>query len=391
MSFYKLYGDVISKNLCTDCGACMLVCPEKVIALEETELSFEPQLIGRCLGEKCAMCIQVCPGAYIPRTDIEKKILGRTRKNSGLEQTQGVLQRVCIGQWKDERVLRASGAGGVVTGLLVYALEKGLIEGAILAGPREGRPWLSQARVATTPREVIEMAGSRYDSFPQLLGLAAALERNLKQVAIVGLPCHIHAIRKMELSGPSYHKWSECVRYRLGLWCLGNFSRNGIESMVQDRLGVPLNEVSEVRYRARPFPGQFTVSTKTGSVERREWVSRHLLHRLASAYMLDSCLQCTDAQCDYADVSFGDPWGHPIDQEALRTGIGFSTALVRTSAGSKLIDRAREDGMFRFFKELEVNERDFLTRTGAVITKCYGHQSFIDQKRRHGLPIRVVI
>jgi len=182
MSFYKLYGDVISKNLCTDCGACMLVCPEKVIALEETELSFEPQLIGRCLGEKCAMCIQVCPGAYIPRTDIEKKILGRTRKNSGLEQTQGVLQRVCIGQWKDERVLRASGAGGVVTGLLVYALEKGLIEGAILAGPREGRPWLSQARVATTPREVIEMAGSRYDSFPQLLGLAAALGYELNAV-----------------------------------------------------------------------------------------------------------------------------------------------------------------------------------------------------------------
>ena len=59
------------------------------------------------------------------------------------------------------------------------------------------------------------------------------------------------------------------------------------------------------------------------------------------ACMLDSCLQCTDAQCDYADVSFGDPWGHPIDREALRIGTGFSTALVRTGTGSELIDRAR--------------------------------------------------
>ena len=390
MSFYRLYGDVISKNLCTDCGACMLVCPENVIALEETGLSFEPQLTGKCLGEKCTMCIQVCPGAYIPRTLIEKKTLGRTRENSGLEKTQGVLQKVCIAQWEDKRVLQAAGSGGVVTGLLVYALEKGLIDGAILAGPREGKPWLSQARVATTPREVIEMAGSRYDSFPQLLGLAAALESDLKQVAIVGLPCHIQAIRKMELGGRSYHSWSERVRYRMGLWCIGNFSRNGIESMVQDRLGVPLNEVSKVQYQARPFPGQFTVTTKAGRVESREWVSRHLLHRLASSYMLDSCLQCTDAQCDYADVSFGDPWGHTIDREALRIGIGFSTALVRTGNGSELIDRAREDGMFRFFKELEVNETDFLTQSGAVITKCYGHQSFIDQRRRHGLPVRVV-
>ena len=390
MSFYRLYGDVISKNLCTDCGACMLVCPKQVITLEESELSFEPALTGKCLGEKCNMCIEICPGAYVPRTDIERKILGRTRKNDGLEKTQGVMQKVCIAQWKGMRVLQTAGSGGVVTGLLVYALEKGLIDGAVLAGPREGKPWLSQARLATTPQEVIKMAGSRYDSFPQLIGLAAALDKNLKQVAIVGLPCHIQALRKMELGGRKYQKWTKRVKYRLGLWCIGNFSRNGIEAMIQNRLGVPLNEVSEVQYRARPFPGQFTVTTKTGKIESKEWVSRHLLHRLASSYMLESCLECTDAQCDFADISFGDPWGHPIDQEALRTGIGFSTALVRTGKGRELIDRARTDGMFNFFKELKGKDRNFLTQTGAVITKCYGHQGFINQRQRHGLPVRVV-
>jgi hypothetical protein len=54
------------------------------------------------------------------------------------------------------------------------------------------------------------------------------------------------------------------------------------------------------------------------------------------------------------------------------------------------MDGARADGMFSFFKELEGKDRDFLTQTGAVITKCYGHQGFLNQRRRHGLPVRIV-
>jgi coenzyme F420 hydrogenase subunit beta len=390
MSFYSLYREVISKNLCCDCGACMLVCPAKAISLEETDLSFEPVLSKKCLGEKCAMCVAICPGARVPRSKIEMELLGRLRDNNSLEKTQGVLKKVYIGQWHDEKVLQAAGSGGVVTGLLIYALEKKLIDGAILAGPREGKPWLSQAVLATTPQEIINLAGSRYDSFPQLMGLHSVIEHNLSKIAIVGIPCRISALRKMELGGQKYKKWTDRIKFMLGLWCIGNFSRNGIEFLVEQRLGVPLEQVDTLKYRVRPFPGQLTVTTRSGGKQSMEWVSRNALSRMSGAFTLDSCQQCIDAQCDFADVSFGDPWGHPIDQEAQKSGIGFTTALVRTRKADDLIISAQKDGMFRYFKELDGRERDFLSQTGSVIAKCYGHTGFIEQRGKRGLPTRIV-
>jgi coenzyme F420-reducing hydrogenase beta subunit len=121
-----------------------------------------------------------------------------------------------------------------------------------------------------------------------------------------------------------------------------------------------------------------------------EWVSRNALSRMSGAFTLDSCQQCVDAQCDFADVSFGDPWGHPIDQEAQKSGIGFTTALVRTQKADDLITSAKKDGMFRYFKELEGRERNFLSQTGSVIAKCYGHAGFIEQREKRGLPTRLV-
>ena len=389
MSFYNLYRDVISNHLCTDCGACMLVCPADVIYFEQTIMSYEPKLKGKCLGEKCSMCIQVCPGAHIPQSEIEKKLLGRRRDRKSMEDSVGVTEEIYVGQWDDDEILQVSGSGGVVTGLLVYAMETGLIDGAVVTGPHPEKPWLSQAVLATSPSEIIENAGSRYDSFPQLMALQEAEKRNLEKIAIVTLGCHANALRKMELAGRKYRQWTDRIQFIFGLWCVGNFCRNGIEYLIEQRFGIPLNEVASLIYRIRPFPGQMTVTRKSGEKKSELWVSRYTYHLLARSFYLDACRQCTDGFADLADISFGDPWGYKTDKDALKTGIGYSCSLVRTRRGHDLMKGARKAGMFRYFEKMPAKDRHLVAKTTPAL-KVYTHGCFNNERKRHGLPVRVV-
>lgn len=387
MSYQKLYDEVISKNLCTDCGACMIVCPKGAIRFEETPTSFEPTLCGDCLGEKCTMCSDACPGAYVPRTKIEEAIFDRAR-TAGIEDTQGILKEVFIGQWAEDDVLQEAGSGGFVTGLLTFALEKGLIDGAVVSAPNSKYPWLSEAKVATTREELVEAAGSRYDSYPHLMGIKKAHEMGLKKIAIVCLPCHANAIRKMQLQ-TKYRKYTDTIEYVLGLWCVCNFSRTGVKFLIEEKFGVPCENVSYMSYRKRPFSGTVVVKTKDGDIKKEGFVTRHVYHRLSSSFMLDACRQCIDAQCELSDLSFGDPWGYKLDEKALSDGLGFSTCLARSDKGVELVRMAQEAGKFRYFEEVKEEDRWFLPKTGAVITKCYGHKVAIESRRKHGLATRI--
>jgi len=72
-----------------ECGACALICPRKVIDFREVEFGLEPELVGRCIGDVCNLCYEVCPGVVVPRSEIERKIMGRTptgRRGSDLSE-----------------------------------------------------------------------------------------------------------------------------------------------------------------------------------------------------------------------------------------------------------------------------------------------------------------
>ena len=51
-------------------------------------------------------------------------------------------------------VLRCSQDGGIVTSMLLYALEEGIIDGAIVAGQGEN-PWQPKPIVATSAEEIL--------------------------------------------------------------------------------------------------------------------------------------------------------------------------------------------------------------------------------------------
>ncbi len=77
----------------------------------------------------------------------------------------GTYKEVMALKAKDAKITGVAQDGGVVTALLCYALDKGIIDGALLAG-KSDIPWMPKPVIATTKEEIIACAGTKYTINP---------------------------------------------------------------------------------------------------------------------------------------------------------------------------------------------------------------------------------
>ena len=67
----------------------------------------------------------------------------------------GPHQEILTARATDKKILKNAQDGGIVTALLVYALEKNIIDGTIVAGDGN-EPWKPEPIVATTKKEILK-------------------------------------------------------------------------------------------------------------------------------------------------------------------------------------------------------------------------------------------
>ena len=388
MPFETLYQNTIATNLCVECGACAAVCPEKAISYTPYETGSDPVLMGKCLGEKCLLCSGACPGAEVPMAKLEKYTFGKTRDSQTIEKILGIFQCSYVGRALAPELVSKGASGSVVTAVLLYALEHGIIDAAVVAGLDREKPWLGRPVVVATRDQLINAAGSKYNSVRQIAGLEEAVACGFKKIAIVGTPCVIHAIRKMQLKG-SYRKLVENITLTIGLWCSTRFSAHGTEFLIQNRLGVPLDEVQDFNYRAKPWPDKFQVTTRDNRVVGEPWLSLGIAGRLTGPFKPSGCEDCLDATAELADLSMGDSWGHPLaSPEELNRGNIYTTTIIRTKKAEEIFKAAEQAGYITC-QFVTREETIFITRhNGSVITKMYGNAPKVRLKSRRGLAAR---
>jgi len=198
MSFNKVsFEDSLAKNViaaekCVGCGTCVIVCPFN--CLEHTE--GKPSLVKEC--KVCGICPQVCPQYEQSWSKLENFVFGKERK---AEEEFGVYRRLVVARANDDQILEVCQDGGVATALVLYALENGLIDGAVVSGISPERPLYPIPKLVITSEEVLECAGTRYCYSPNILALTEAIKQKKTSIAFVGTPCQIHAIRKMQMFG----------------------------------------------------------------------------------------------------------------------------------------------------------------------------------------------
>ncbi len=184
--FTLLYSEVIGRKLCSLCGACVSACSEGVLRMEVNGSLSYPHLVEEC--KNCASCLLKCP-----KTDYYK-----------LEESEDE-----IGSYIEILSLkRASGddkKAGAATALLKYAMEKGIIDCAIVVG--------EEPSIVTKPEKLENYSGIKFVVAPTLSLLKEAVKSGYSKIAVVGVPCQARAAKKMKELGHSE------IKLIMGVFC----------------------------------------------------------------------------------------------------------------------------------------------------------------------------
>jgi coenzyme F420 hydrogenase subunit beta len=302
---------VVKSGRCLACGACVAVCPFNCLEYGEKE----PSLVKEC--KICGICAQVCPQYEWSRSKAESFAFGRERK---AEEEFGIYRKLIVAKAKDGKVLNVCQDGGAVTALLLFALENGLIDSAIVSGISTEKPFLPIPKLATTPKEILECSGTRYFYSPNILALAEAIKQKKEKTAFVGTPCQIRAVRKMQISG--LKKYVGPLKFLIGLMCSECFTYEGLmEKHIHETLGIDLSDIRKMNIK-----GKMLITTNSGV--------RTVPLAEVKPYARKNCKSCDDFSSELADISMG---GLGLD--------GWTFVVLRTKEGEEVFEAAVRTGV----------------------------------------------
>ncbi|TET63416.1 4Fe-4S dicluster domain-containing protein [Candidatus Bathyarchaeota archaeon] len=348
-------------TLCYGCGTCAGVCPNDAIVMSEYEKKgiFLP-VMNETRCNSCGLCLQVCPWEFLDKDELSAFVFHRRSKG-----ILGNYLRCYLGCSTDKKLEREGSSGGLVSTLLTFALEEGIIDGALVTRMSDKEPLLPEPFIATTKSEVISATGSKYIPIPLNIVLKQIQSRKGKY-AVVGLPCHIQGIRKAELINK---KLNDKIVLHLGLFCTGTISRYGTDILLRS-LNVDYENIAKICYREGSWPGGFEVLLKDGTTTPVLPYKRYF--SIIRSYFPLSCFPCWDLLNDFSDISFGDMW---TDHAPPAPKKGATLAISRTEKGEELLKAAASKASITLEQispqqVFEAQDRSISFKSGNLAIRC---------------------
>ncbi|WP_048057845.1 Coenzyme F420 hydrogenase/dehydrogenase, beta subunit C-terminal domain [Methanothermococcus okinawensis] len=314
-------NEIVDNGLCAKCGMCVVVCIKDLLTFEGV-----PKLKDECLRKGNGMCYDVCPRVSSGKYQI------KIREN-----------------FKEEYYYAKSDIegqdGGVVTAFLKYLLENKKIDGAIVVGDE---CWKPVSLVVQNAEDLLKTTKSKY-TVSILDALKKAGEMGLEKVAVVGLPCQINGLRKLQYF-PYLAKYDkkECknkklpkIEYLIGLFCTEKFEYDNMKEVLAK------HEIDIAKVEKFDVKGGKLLAYING--EKKEF-------DLKDIEINKGCKICRDFDAEIADVSVG----------CVGSPDGYSTVIIRTEKGEEIknavelkegvdlneINKLKELKLNRFKKEL---------------------------------------
>jgi coenzyme F420 hydrogenase subunit beta len=225
----------------------------------------------------------------------------------------------------DKEILKKAQDGGIATTLMVYALEQGIIDGAIVAG-KGSRPWEPKPLVAMSREDILKARGTIYNISPQIAYLKEATRSfGLDKVGITGVCCQMQAVRKAQLYPINMRDVPDKIAFTVGLFCMENFPYKSMQMLVEDHTNQNLSSVKKMEIGK----GKFWVYTERGNVATIPLKETH-------KYEQPGCHVCLDYVSNLADISTG----------SVGSPDGWSTVFIRTKVGNQIWSKAVAAGLF---------------------------------------------
>ncbi len=324
-------ADVVAWRLCVGCGACAYICPEQKVRLFDfIHEGIRPVVEGDC--GHCPDCLAVCPAV---QSDFRRaSSADGSPADVAFEKEWGPVTGIWEGYATDPEIRFAGSSGGALTALAAYCVEMLGMHGVLHTGRDPAAPIRNRTRLSRTRKELLEAAGSRYS--PASVGNGLGLVENAPSpCVIIGRPVEIAAVRNACQLRP---RLAAKVGVMLSFYCAETPPFAGTLALLQ-RVGIPPEQVKELRYRGHGWPGHFAVEGGDGIEQRAKMTYRESWGFL-QAFRPWSAHLWPDGGGELADVSCGDPWY--VEPDGLNPG--FSLVVARTARGRELVEGAMRAG-----------------------------------------------
>ena len=136
----ELHEEVITSGLCTGCAGCVISCPHDVIGYDHVQGGFKPFHIEEELGEDncghgekgCTSCTRACPRFRTWEDEADQFLFDKTRTP---EEPSGIYKDIILTRASDDFIHEVGQDGGLVSAILIWALENGYIDCLLYTSP----------------------------------------------------------------------------------------------------------------------------------------------------------------------------------------------------------------------------------------------------------------
>ena len=317
--------DVVKWDLCTGCGACRYFSPGHVTALQN---DYNKGIRPVTSPNTCdTNCLAVCPGYRL-----DQKVLKPSEK-SKTAYLVGPHTRIFEGYALDRRIRHKASSGGILTAVAQYCLEKEDMDFVLHTGMNRTKPWENETVVSKTKKDLIEHAGSRYNTSSPCEGLEY-IENAKKKCIFIGKPCDVAALNKARKVNT---KLNRNIGLVLTFFCAGTPSTNASLQLLKE-MNAGTKGMKSLRYRGNGWPGGFRAEYELD--RDNVFVSYEDSWSRINKERPLRCFLCPDGLGEFADISSGDAWHRRTADESD----GISIILPRTAVGTNILERAAKAG-----------------------------------------------
>ena len=321
-----LYQEVVTSGLCTGCAGCIIACPHDVLKYDDQNGVYRPWKVEEDGGpidcthgvKGCTMCTRACPRFRDWESDIDSFLFGRERSP---EEVAGVAGDIVLARATDQTVLDSGQDGGLVSAILIWALEHDVIDAALVSALGGEGSWQAVPAVARTRDEILAAAGSRYTYSANTLAYPAAVEGGAERIALVGMSCQasVPAVMSARKAG----KVARRLALSIGLLCSKTFDDAIFPELFEAKYGLERSAIAKINIK-----GVFQIWMRDGAYHEVPLKEGH-------AWTRQGCKACPDFAAEHADISTG--------------GIGafsdWTLTIVRTDQGRDVMARMQADGV----------------------------------------------
>lgn len=330
--------NIINKEDCVGCNACVQKCPKQCIAMLEDDQGFLYPNINLKLCIDCHLCEKVCP--VINQAQSRIPIQTYASKNQDIE------------------VQKSSSSGGIFFALTEYIIleKKGIVFGA-----RFNENWEVIHDYAETIEKAKTFKGSKYvqscigDCFKK----AEDFLKSGRTVLFSGTPCQISGLKqylKKEYANqllcidfvchgvPSPMIWRNYMDSLLISSSTKEIRNNGLQSLITKK-----SDIIDISFRDKRISWEsYGLAIKKSNNNVHELLFEpytknvYMQGFLKDLYLRPSCYDCP-AKCgkSYSDITIGDYWGIGSIHPEIYDNLGISLLLVYTPLGHSIIKKIK--------------------------------------------------